>query len=437
MTEGLEGTARYTAYVMNGNGANLLRACLERRPAWRLHVRGADPQEAWQLWWGSNGQYCPFKRLVKGEGSFTRVMNRLPNVREIATKGRLAFHISKHMARLNQPPDFIPETHVVSAKLQFGKEKDRLQEASSRNQKEGFGTVWIAKPDNRNRGRDISVHKSMDCALEHINTKGSMGSTWVLQKYIERPLLVSGRKFDIRSFVLVTPNKQAWLHSESYIRTSGVEYTLENLDDRSIHLTNDAIQKNYEHYDSFEDHNKLNLEAFQAILERQGETINVQNDLLPQMKDAAAHVFSATLPSLNSQCLSSCFELFGLDFMVDAQGKVYLIEVNSCPALALQGKVLENLLPRVVEEVVQKAVDPLFPGSAPASRQTLQGFKPLQTQTLRARPLMRVHSTPVAHDSSPSPCRKLVKTNSAPAKPETTSLPQRMHSSVQTIASKG
>ena len=142
--------------------------------------------------------------------------------------------------------------------------------------------------------------------------------------------------------------------------------------------------------------------------------------------------------------------------------QVYLIEVNSCPALALQGKVLENLLPRVVEEVVQKADDPLFPGSAPASRQTLQGFKPLQTQTLRARPLMRVHSTPVAHDStlpfsasrcdavyililerfstcagSPSPCRKLVKTNSAPAKPETTSLPQRMHSSVQTIASKG
>lgn len=93
---------------------------------------------------------------------------------------------------------------------------------------------------------------------------------------------------------------------------------------RSIHLTNDAIQKNYAHYDSFEDHNKLDLETFQDILERQGETIDVQNDLLPQMRDAAAHVFSATLPSLNSQCLSSCFELFGLDFMVDAQGKVCL-----------------------------------------------------------------------------------------------------------------
>lgn len=97
---------------------------------------------------------------------------------------------------------------------------------------------------------------------------------------------------------------------------------------RSIHLTNDAIQKHYVHYDSFEDHNKLDLSQFQDILERQaslnskGEVINVEADLLPQMRIAAAHAFSATLPSLNSQCLNSCFELFGLDFMVSEQGKV-------------------------------------------------------------------------------------------------------------------
>jgi Tubulin-tyrosine ligase family len=182
-----------------------------------------------------------------------------------------------------------------------------------------------------------------------------MGSTWVIQKYIERPLLISGRKFDIRSFVLVTPNKQAWLHSESYIRTSSVKYTLDNLDDRcgipffyasltcccpfrmfrrvrqlisvacsSIHLTNDAIQKQYKHYDSFEDHNKLDLQQFQDVLDRQGESINVERDLLPQMRDAASHVFSATLPSLNIQCLSGCFELFGLDFMVNEHGKVWV-----------------------------------------------------------------------------------------------------------------
>ena len=91
---------------------------------------------------------------------------------------------------------------------------------------------------------------------------------------------------------------------------------------RSVHLTNDAVQKHYAHYDSFEDHNKLDLQQFQDVLERQGETINVVADLIPQMKEAAGHVFSATLPSLNSQCLSNCFELFGLDFMVSEAGKV-------------------------------------------------------------------------------------------------------------------
>jgi hypothetical protein len=88
-------------------------------------------------------------------------MNRLPDVREVSTKARLAFHTIKHMSRINRPPDFIPETHIVSAKLQFGKEKERLLEAAVRNEQEGLGTVWIAKPDNLNRGRNITVHKSM------------------------------------------------------------------------------------------------------------------------------------------------------------------------------------------------------------------------------------------------------------------------------------
>jgi hypothetical protein len=87
--------------------------------------------------------------------------------------------------------------------------------------------------------------------------------------------------------------------------------------------------------------------------------------------------------------------------------QVYLIEVNSCPALSLCGHVLEKLLPAVIEEVFQKAVDPLFPGSATAQQETLQGFKPLQIQSLRARALTRLHSSPTTHDSAqPIPCDK-------------------------------
>lgn len=61
-----EAAVQYTAFVLSGNGACLFQSCLQARPAWRTHVRGKDEQSDWHLWWGSNGQACPFKRLREG-----------------------------------------------------------------------------------------------------------------------------------------------------------------------------------------------------------------------------------------------------------------------------------------------------------------------------------------------------------------------------------
>jgi Tubulin-tyrosine ligase family len=198
-----------------------------------------------------------------------------------------------------------------------------------------------------------------DSALEHINSTGGVGTTWVVQKYLERPLLVSGRKFDIRAYALVTPHGNVYLHRESYVRTSSMPFSLGDLDNRfvlhvpcrlsweqrhpdaleghqlepqdtqphkaarsgagtcrSVHLTNDAIQVLYDNYGQHEDHNKLSLEELQAVLKQQGSDIDVSCDILPQMREATRRVFSATLKSLNTSNASYCFELMGLDFMV-------------------------------------------------------------------------------------------------------------------------
>jgi hypothetical protein len=57
-------TPTYQAYVANGNGADMLRACLEARGCWKLLKADiGDDTTAWNLWWGNNGQVCPFKRL--------------------------------------------------------------------------------------------------------------------------------------------------------------------------------------------------------------------------------------------------------------------------------------------------------------------------------------------------------------------------------------
>jgi tubulin monoglycylase TTLL3/8 len=62
------------------------------------------------------------------------------------------------------------------------------------------------------------------------------------------PLLVAGRKFDIRIFVVMCYTKRGdsfkgYFYQDGYVRTSWKKFSLKSLDDRECHLTNDAVQK--------------------------------------------------------------------------------------------------------------------------------------------------------------------------------------------------
>ena len=61
---------------------------------------------------------------------------------------------------------------------------------------------------------------------------GRPGAHWVVQKYIERPLLVGGRKFDIRAYALVAPCGRVFMHRSAYARTSSSAFGLSDLADR-------------------------------------------------------------------------------------------------------------------------------------------------------------------------------------------------------------
>ena len=89
-------------------------------------------------------------------------------------------------------------------------------------------------------------------------------NTFIIQKYIERPLLIFKRKFDIRVWVLLNSDHELFFFKEGYLRTSSTEFgiDLQNIDDAFIHLTNDAVQKNAVNYGDFEDGNKLSFTQF-------------------------------------------------------------------------------------------------------------------------------------------------------------------------------
>lgn len=91
----------------------------------------------------------------------------------------------------------------------------------------GEQNIWIVKPVGLSCGENISVVKGIKDVL--VIAK-SMNYKCVIQKYVERPLLVRGnRKFDIRQWILVTNVNPITIYgfSECYLRLSAEEYSLE------------------------------------------------------------------------------------------------------------------------------------------------------------------------------------------------------------------
>jgi D-alanine-D-alanine ligase-like ATP-grasp enzyme len=167
-------------------------------------------------------------------------------------------------------------------------------------------------------------------------------------------LLISKRKFDIRCFVLVTAingNLCAYWYKDGYIRTSVKEFTVKNVTNKFIHLTNDAIQKKSELYGKFEQGNKLNYVEFQRHFDQNFPEmeIHMENKIVPQMRKIAADTIKATYRHLDKNCRHHTFEVFGYDFMVDDTQTVKLIEVNTNPCLELSSNYLSRIIPAMID----------------------------------------------------------------------------------------
>ena len=68
---------------------------------------------------------------------------------------------------------------------------------------------------------------------------------WVIQKYIENPMLIMSRKFDIRVWVVIpTWNPlRIYIYKECYFRFGGLDYDPRQPSNLFSHLTNNSVIK--------------------------------------------------------------------------------------------------------------------------------------------------------------------------------------------------
>lgn len=229
-----------------------------------------------------------------------------------------------------QKCDFFPSTYELPSEYHIFVDEYRRNP----------GFIWIMKPIAKSQGKGIFLFRRLKDITDW--KKGTEYSsladqakdgpeTYVVQRYIENPYLIGGRKFDLRIYVLVTSYNplRVWLYRSGFARFSNTRFSLESIDDSYIHLTNVAVQKTAPDYDP-EKGCKWSLHQLRQYLTAKHGCISVEQ-LFKQINDILIY----SLQSCQRVIINDkhCFELYGYDILIDSTLKPWLIEINASPSL--------------------------------------------------------------------------------------------------------
>ncbi|XP_017025572.1 tubulin polyglutamylase ttll-4 isoform X1 [Drosophila kikkawai] len=279
----------------------------------------------WMGVWGKHLKSPCFKTIR----SYQKI-NHLPGSFRIGRKDSCWKNLQRQMGKhSNREFGFMPRTYIIPNDL--GALRRHWPKYAQRN------TKWIIKPPASARGAGIRV----------INRWGQIPKRrpLIVQKYIERPLLINGSKFDLRLYVLVTSVNplRVFMYHNGLARFASVKYSAktDTLNDRCMHLTNYSINKFSSNYSKNEDVNachghKWTIKSLWQYLANRG----VRTDCLWEaLRSLVLRTILAGENGINSMIRAnveskySCFELFGFDVILDSDLVPWLLEVNISPSL--------------------------------------------------------------------------------------------------------
>ena len=203
--------------------------------------------------------------------------------------------------------------------------------------------AFIVKPYSQGGGKGIFVVDAKDIA----STSVLRSARFVVQPYLERPHLLEGRKWDLRTYVVVTSlfPLRAYIHSRGLVRLSTTAYDprAKSGGNKSQYLTNTSINRKYASMNditwSFEKlKQRLGAKTFALLFQRIQTAVAFT--LLASLHAFSTHYSGYSPWSADSEkhfrC-ANCYQLLGVDLIADEKLHPRVIEVNGEPSMKLTG----------------------------------------------------------------------------------------------------
>ncbi|KAI0836336.1 sure-like protein [Hypoxylon sp. FL0890] len=315
----------------------------------------------------------------------------------------LVSHVKRAEAFELDYAEFLDDALVEAFELRASLDRNAGRDAKGRE-------WWILKPSMSDRGQGIRLFSTMeelqgifdeweegmpDSEDEEEGEDGDAGEGnrgggdadaserngittshlrhFVAQPYIHPPLLLPGdnRKFHIRTYVACVGSLDVYVYRQMLALFAGKPYTpptstatststdttTSNPDnsgaqiDLEAHLTNTCLQRS------------VAEGTVRRFWDLPLET-KTKDDIFSQICEVTGEVFEAAARAMmmHFRPLSNAFEVFGLDFLVGADGTAWLLEVNAFPDFKQTGEELRGLVQGLWEEVLGKAVGGFFGG---------------------------------------------------------------------------
>ncbi|MEQ6889998.1 hypothetical protein ABE957_15080 [Halomonas sp. CS7] len=260
----------------------------------------------------------------------TRTLNHFPGNAALTVKSRLHESLSALRERMHESHG--PE-HELARRLAFfprayvmPDDYHALQQAARDRPEQR----WILKPTNASKGKGIRLLKDV--------AEAPLARDWLVQEYLANPHTIRGHKYVLRLYVLISSLAplRVYLYRQGFAKLASEPWDPDDADNPFSQLTNpdiNALNDRAEVPVEF-----IDLDRYRRWLKDQGHD---DDALFARIKDLVALTVISAVDAMRARTAEAgadprgCYELLGLDCLVDDTLTPWILECNLSPSLGI------------------------------------------------------------------------------------------------------